>query len=159
MKSHILAVMVEHKPGVMQRISSLFSRRKFNIESITVGVTENPDIARMTIISRGDEHILEQIIKQMNKIVNVVKVNDLDRESTVVRELCIVKLNTPDEKAKSQVIRYAEVFRGNVVDVSPKSLSVEVVGDQSKIDAFLDLMRNVGIKEVARTGVTAMPRG
>lgn len=159
MDSHVLTALVEHKPGVLQRISGLFSRRRFNIESITVGATENVNIARMTIVVRGDEKVLEQIIKQMNKLVNVIKVMDLERDNSVARELCILKMHAPDEKRKSQIIRYAEVFRGNVVDVSPKSMSVEVVGDKKKIDAFLDLMRNVGIKEVARTGVTAISRG
>ena len=156
---HIFTALVEHKPGVLQRIASLFARRKFNIESITVGATENPQIARMTIVSRGNDRVLEQINKQMNKLVNVIKVSDLDKDECVCRELCVVKVNTPDEDRKGQIIRYAEVFRGNVVDVSPRSLSVEIIGDTKKIEAFLNLMRPLGIKEVARTGVTAIQRG
>ena len=156
---HVFTALVEHKPGVLQRIASLFARRKFNIESITVGATEKPDIARMTIVTRGDDRVLEQINKQMNKLVNVIKVSDLSPESAICRELCIVKVNTPTERQKSQVIQYADVFRGNVVDVNPKSLSVEIIGDTDKINAFLNMMRPLGIKEVARTGATALQRG
>ena len=156
---HVFTALVEHKPGVLQRISSLFARRKFNIESITVGATENPDIARMTIVTKGDDRVLEQVNKQMNKLVNVIKVSDLSPETSICRELCIVKVNTPTEKQKGQVIQYAEVFRGNVVDVSPKSIAVEIIGDTDKINAFLNLMRPLGIKEVARTGATALQRG
>lgn len=156
---HVFTALVEHKPGVLQRIASLFARRKFNIESITVGATDHPDIARMTIVTRGDDRVLEQISKQMNKLVNVIKVTDIAPECAVSRELCIVKVNTTGEKQKTQVIQYANVFRGNVVDVSPKSLSVEVIGDTDKINAFINMMRTFGIKEIARTGVTAMQRG
>lgn len=158
-RSHILSALVEHKPGVLQRIASLFTRRKFNIESITVGATEHPEIARMTIVTTGDDQILEQIIKQMNKLPNVIKVNDLQKENTVSRELCLVKISTPDDIHKTQVIQYSSVFRGNIVDVSPKSTSVQIIGDSSKINAFLTLVRGLGIKEIARTGSTAMQRG
>ncbi len=158
-KTHIFTALVEHKPGVLQRIASLFARRRYNIDSITVGATDHPDIARMTIVTRGDDQILEQVNKQMNKLVNVIKVTDLEPGKSVSRELCIVKVNTPSDKSKAQVIQYADVFRGNVVDVSPKSLAVEIIGDSEKINAFLNMMRPLGIKEIARTGVTAMQRG
>ena len=156
---HIFTALVEHKPGVLQRIASLFARRKFNIESITVGATDHPDIARMTIVTRGDDRVLEQISKQMNKLVNVIRVSDISPENAVSRELCIVKVNAPTEKQRSQAIQYASVFRGNVVDVSPRSVSVEVVGDTDKISAFINMMRTMGIKEIARTGVTSIQRG
>lgn len=156
---HVFTALVEHQPGVLQRIASLFARRKFNIESITVGATDHPDIARMTIVTRGDDKVLEQISKQMNKLVNVIKVGDVAPEDCVCRELCIVKVNAPTEKQKAQVIQYADVFRGNIVDVSPKSMSVEIVGDTRKINAFLNIMRTMGIKEIARTGATAIQRG
>ncbi|MFH1403219.1 MAG: acetolactate synthase small subunit [Candidatus Altiarchaeota archaeon] len=158
-ETHIITALVEHKPGVLQKIASLFARRKFNIDSITVGSTDHPDVARMTIVTRGDDKILEQVTKQMNKLVNVIKVSDIDRDNAVARELCIIKVNAPDETHKSQIIRYTEVFRGNVVDVSSKSISVEIIGDTKKIEAFISLMRQLGIKEVARTGVTAIQRG
>lgn len=156
---HVFTALVEHRPGVLQRIASLFARRKFNIESITVGATDHPEIARMTIVTRGDDAILEQVSKQMNKLVNVIKVSDLESGKAVIRELCIVKVNTPTEKQKAQVLQYTNVFRGNIVDVSPKSLSVEIIGDTSKINAFLSMIRPLGIKEIARTGATAMQRG
>ncbi|MBM3309165.1 MAG: acetolactate synthase small subunit [Candidatus Altiarchaeales archaeon] len=159
LKEHIFVVLVENRPGVLQRVSSLFSRRRYNIESISVGHTENPAISRMTIVTTGEQKIIEQIEKQLNKLVNVVKVIELSKENSVCRELCIVKVHTQNDKAKEQVIQYADVFRGNVVDVSPKSLAVELTGDSSKIDAFINLVKGFGIKEVARTGVTAVQRG
>ena len=158
-REHIFVVLVEHRPGVLQRVSSLFSRRRYNIESISVGPTENPAIARMTIITRGEDKIVEQIEKQLNKLVNVIKVVELSEETAVCRELCIVKIHTPDDKAKEAIIRYADVFRGSIVDVSPKSLAVELTGDASKINAFINMVRGFGIKEVARTGITAVQRG
>jgi acetolactate synthase-1/3 small subunit len=158
-REHIFVVLVENRPGVLQRVSSLFSRRRYNIDSISVGPTENPEISRMTILTRGEDKIVEQIEKQLNKLVNVIKVVELSAETSVCRELCIVKIHTPDEKAKEAVIRYADVFRGVIVDVSPKSLAVELTGDASKINAFINMVRGFGIKEVARTGITAVQRG
>ena len=158
-REHVITALVEHKPGVLQRIASLFSRRKFNIESISVGATENPTVARMTIITSGDDRILEQVEKQMNKLANVIKVSDIDRDKSICRELCIVKVNAPNAEAKGHVIQYADVFRGSIVDVSPDTISVEITGDRDKIDAFINLVRQRGIKEVARTGVTAIQRG
>ncbi|MCK4491114.1 MAG: acetolactate synthase small subunit [Candidatus Altiarchaeales archaeon] len=159
MRKHIITALVEHKPGVLQRVASMFTRRRFNIESITVGSTENPKIARMTILTTGDDKILEQVEKQMNKLVNVIKVNDLRIEDAVSRELCLMKFHAPKEGDKSQIIQYTDVFRGQVVDVSPKTISVEITGDPDKIDAFIDLTRGVGIKVLARTGITAIERG
>jgi len=158
-KQHIITALVEHKPGVLQRIASLFSRRKYNIDSISVGATENQNIARMTIITSGDERVLEQVEKQMNKLANVIKVSDLGRNESICRELCIVKINAPTADAKGAVIQYADVFRGNILDVSKDTLSVEITGDTDKVDAFINLVRSLGIKEVARTGVTAIQRG
>ncbi|MFH1834850.1 MAG: acetolactate synthase small subunit [Methanobacteriota archaeon] len=158
-ESQIITALVEHKPGVLQRISSMFSRRRFNIDSITVGPTEKKDIARMTILTWGDEKVLEQITKQLNKLPNVIKVMDITGENAVLRELCLIKIHTPDERSRSQVIMYADVFRANIVDVGPKSLTVELTGDADKINAFVDLSRTFGIRELARTGMTAMQRG
>ncbi|MDD5110920.1 MAG: acetolactate synthase small subunit [Candidatus Altiarchaeota archaeon] len=156
---HIFVVLVENRPGVLQRVSSLFSRRRYNIDSISVGPTENPSISRMTLLTRGEDRIVEQIEKQLNKLVNVIKVVELSPETSVCRELCIVKIHTPDNKTKEHVIQYADVFRGSVVDVSPKSLSVELTGDSAKVEAFINVVKGFGIKEVARTGVTAVQRG
>lgn len=158
-RQHIFTALVEHKPGVLQRVASMFTRRRFNIESITVGPTDNPNIARMTILTAGDDKTLEQIEKQMNKLVNVIKVTDLAKDKAVCRELCLIKLHSPDEKTKSQIIQYSNIFRGRIVDVSPETITVEITGDSDKINAYIDLTRNFGIKEIARTGLTALPRG
>lgn len=159
MRTHIFTALVEHRPGVLQRVASMFTRRRFNIESITVGPTDTQGIARMTILTTGDDKTLEQIEKQMNKLVSVIKVTDLAKDAAICRELCLVKLHSPDERAKSQIIQYADVFRGRVVDVSPDSITIEITGDPGKIEAFIALTKVFGIKEMSRTGVTAMQRG
>lgn len=155
----IISALVEHKPGVLQRVAGLFSRRNFNIEEISVGITENPEIARITVITKGDEKNVEQIIKQMNKLVDVIKVTALDEKNSVARTLCLVKANTPTRDARSEFIQYTDVFRGRIVDVSRTSLTAEITGDNDKIDAFINLVRVLGIKEIARTGTTALERG
>lgn len=158
-KMSIISALVEHKPGVLQRIAGLFSRRNFNIEEISVGVTENPEIARITIMTNGGEKDLEQMIKQMNKLIEVIKVTALDEKNSVARTLCLVKVNVPTRDSKSEFIQYVDVFRGRIVDVSRTSLTAEITGDDDKIDAFINLVRVLGIKEIARTGTTAMERG
>ncbi|GBF36501.1 acetolactate synthase small subunit [Methanofervidicoccus abyssi] len=157
--THIISVLVLNNPGVLQRIAGLFSRRGYNISSITVGTTETPHIARMTIVVKGDNKILEQVVKQLNKLIEVIKVSDLDVNKCVKRELCLIKIHTPDESSKSQVIQYTNVFRGKIVDLSQESLTVEITGSSDKINAFIDLVRTFGIKEIARTGLTALMRG
>jgi len=156
---HVISALVLNKPGVLQRISGLFTRRGFNISSITVGITENPQISRVTIVVNGDDKILEQVIKQLNKLIDVIKVSELDEKKSVQRELCLIKIYAPTESAKSQVIQYTSIFRGNVVDLSPESLIVEITGSEDKINAFIDLVKPLGIKEMARTGITALARG
>lgn len=158
-KSHIISALVLHRPGVLQRVSGLFTRRGFNIDSITVGPSQQDDMARMTIISHGDDKVLEQIIKQLNKIIEVVKVRDLDPEGTVIRELCLIKTHTTSEKARSEIIQYTNIFRGKIIDVGPDNLTLEITGTPDKIDALIDLLRTFGIKEIARTGPTAISRG
>jgi len=158
-KQHIIACLVENKPGVMLRISGLFARRGFNIESIAVGTTENDDISRMTIIVRGDDKVLEQVEKQLLKQFDVFKVTDLDKETSVVRELCLVKVNAKTEQKKMLLMNYAEIFRAKVVDVNTSTLTLEITGDVQKVDAFVDLLRPHGIREIARTGTVAMARG
>ncbi len=154
---YIIAVLVENKPGVLARIASLFRRRGFNIESLTVGVTERDDISRMTIVVSGDEKVLEQVMKQLNKLIEVIKVSDISSGS-VERELCLVKVNAPPEK-RGELVELTNIFRGRIVDVAKDSFIIEITGDEEKINAFVDLMRGYGIKEIARTGKVAMVRG
>jgi acetolactate synthase-1/3 small subunit len=156
---YVLSFIVENKPGVLYKISNMFRRRSFNIESLTVGPTEQKDFARMTITVKSDENSIEQLTKQMNKLVDVIKVTILDKKNTVMREIALIKIFTADSKTRSDLIQYVDVFRGHIVDVSPDSLIVEMTGDSDKINAFIDLSRSFGIKELARTGVTALPRG
>lgn len=158
-KKHIISTIVEHKPGVLYIVANLFRRRGFNIESISVGTTEQSDLARMTITVKGDERTIEQVIKQLNKLVDVIKVSKLDPANIVTRELALIKVRALDTKVRSDVINYADIFRARVVDVSSESLMVEITGTSDKITAFLDLMRPFGVKEIARTGVTALSRG
>jgi acetolactate synthase I/III small subunit len=158
-KTHIISALVLHKPGVLQRVAGLFTRRGYNIETITVGTSEQENLARMTIIVKGDEKVLEQVTKQLNKLIDVIKVRDLDPEITVKRELCLIKVHTSTEKIRSEIIQYANIFRGRIIDVSPETLTIEITGSPDKIEALIDLVRTFGIKEVARTGPTAISRG
>ncbi|WP_455645959.1 acetolactate synthase small subunit [Methanosphaera sp.] len=158
-QKHTISILVEDKPGVLQRVSGLFTRRNFNIDNISVGKTSNPSISRITIRTTGNEQVLEQITKQLNKLIEVLKVRELQPENTIIRELMLVKINAPDEKTKSEIMQYTDVFRGHIIDVTPKSLTVEITGDISKILAFTELMKPYGIKEMAKTGVTALTRG
>jgi acetolactate synthase-1/3 small subunit len=158
-KTKVIAALVENKPGVLHSVANMFRRRDFNIESITVGRTEQEDLSRMTITVKGDEKTLEQVVKQMNKLVEVVKVSRLEPENIVTRELALIKVNVPDNKSRSDVINCVDVFRGRVVDVSPETLTIEITGTPDKIDAFLNLMKTYGIMELARTGLTALARG
>jgi acetolactate synthase-1/3 small subunit len=158
-KTKVIAALVENKPGVLHSVANMFRRRGFNIESITVGRTEQEDLSRMTITVNGDEKTLEQVVKQMNKLIDVVKVARLEPENIVTRELALVKVNVPDTRNRSDVINCVEVFRGRVVDVSPETLTIEITGTPDKIDAFLNLMKTYGIMELARTGLTALSRG
>ncbi len=156
---YVIGALVEHKPGVLYEVANMFRRRGFNIESITVGRTEHKDQARMTILVNGDEYTVEQVIKQLNKLINVIKVTHLEVGNTVSRELVLIKVHTADSKARSDLIQYTDIFRGRVVDVAPDSMIIEVTGDSEKIDAFIELSRVFGIKELARTGATALNRG
>ncbi|MEM1550342.1 MAG: acetolactate synthase small subunit [Candidatus Bathyarchaeia archaeon] len=158
-KNYMISAIVEHKPGVLFIISNMFRRRGFNIESISVGASEQPDLARMTITVKGDEALIEQIVKQLRKIISVVKVSILDPKHTVARELALIKVSTPDAKVRSDVVNYTEIFKGHIVDVAHDTLTIEITGDSEKINAFIELMRTFGIKEIARTGIAALPRG
>ena len=158
-QTHIIAAIVENKPGVLYSISNMFRCRGFNIESISVGPMEQRDLARMTISVFGDKKKIEQVIKQLNKLIDVIKVSKLDPIKTVIREMALVKVNTSDARARSDIINYTNIFRANIVDVSPESLVIEITGDSEKIDAFINLMKTFGVKEMARTGITALSRG
>ena len=158
-RMYTISAIVEHKPGVLYSISNMFRRRDFNIETISVGAAEQKDLARMIITINGDERTVEQVVKQMNKLIDVVKVSILDPKNTVARELALVKVNTLEARVRSDVINYTEIFKGHVVDVAHDSLTVEITGDSDKINAFIGLMRPFGVKEIARTGITALSRG
>src|SRR5512136_2505552 len=153
-----LAILVENKPGVLTRVAGLFSRRGFNIESLAVGVTENPDTSRITIVVSGDDHILEQVEKQLNKLIDVIRVSDIPAEESVNRELALIKVGV-DSSTRAEVMQIVDIFRAKIVDVGIKSLVVEVTGDESKINAIEQLLRQFGIKEMVRTGKIAMNRG
>jgi acetolactate synthase I/III small subunit len=158
-KTKVISVLVENKPGVLHGVSNLFRRRNFNIESITVGSSEQPDIARMTITVNGDEKIIEQVVKQLAKLIDVLKVEELEPGHFVMRELALIKVNAPTPKERSDIINCVEVFRSRIIDVSTDSLTVEITGTPDKVDAFLNLMKATGVIELARTGITALARG
>ncbi len=153
----VVSVLVANHFGVLTRISGLFSKRGFNIDSLTVGETENPEISRMTIVSTGDDYIKEQIVKQLEKLVDVKTVQIMDRDHTVVRELLMVKLGVEQGK-RAEILEAVQIFRAKVVDLSQQTITVEITGDRSKLDAFVEYLRPFGIVEICRTGVTAMGR-
>jgi len=155
---HTIAVLVNDQPGVLQRVSGLFGRRGFNIESITVGQSEEPGLSRMVIVTTGDERTLEQVQKQLYKIIDVIKVIDLSAHPMVARELALIKVNA-EPSTRPEIMGVVETFRAAVVDIGTASLTVQVVGDSEKIDAMIELMKPYGIREQSRTGVTAMIRG
>jgi acetolactate synthase-1/3 small subunit len=155
---HTIAVIVENKSGVLARIAGLFSRRSFNIDSLSVGATDNPDYARMTITVQGDRDVLEQVIKQLSKLINVIRVSELDASESVVRELAVIKVSA-DKDNRSEIMQIVNIFRAKIIDVSHRSMIIEVTGDENKIDAMIQLLRQFGIKELARTGVVSMVRG
>ena len=155
---HTLVALVEDKPGVLTRMASLFRRRGFNIESIAVGHSELPDLSRMTIVVSGSANILEQVRKQLGKVVDVVKVADVTEDNITVRELALIKVRATST-TRSEIIEIVDIFRASIVDVATDSLTIEITGDEDKVDSLLNLLRSFGIKEVARTGRIAMLRG
>ncbi len=155
---HTIALIVENRPGVLVRIAGLFSRRGFNIDSLTVGATDNPDYSRMTIAVDGDEVVLEQVTKQLNKLINVIRVSELDPAESVERELAMIKVAARKED-RSEIMQIVSVFRAKIIDVSPRSMIIEVTGSQDKVEAMVRLLRQFGIKEMARTGKVSMVRG
>ena len=155
---HTLSVMVENKPGVLARVAGLFSRRGFNIDSLAVGVTEDPDISRMTITVDAEEHPIEQVTKQLHKLINVIKITDLDPTNTVARELALIKVKS-DAKTRAEVMQLAEIFRANILDVGKKTLTIEITGTYEKIEAMERLLGSHGVVEIVRTGRIAIERG
>ncbi len=155
---HTLVALVEDKPGVLTRMASLFRRRGFNIESIAVGHSELPNLSRMTIVVNGTASILEQVRKQLSKVVNVVKVVDVTDDNITVRELALIKVKATSS-TRSEIIEIVDIFRASIVDVAGDSVTIEITGDEDKIDSLLNLLRSFGVKEVARTGCIAMLRG
>jgi acetolactate synthase I/III small subunit len=156
--NHTLSVLVENKPGVLTRVTSLFSRRGFNIDSLAVGPTEDPTLSRITIVVRAEDTPIEQITKQLHKLINVIKIQDLDPAESIDRELVLFKVNAAPER-RHEIIEIANVFRAKIIDVGRNSLTIEATGSADKIEAMEDLFRAYGIKELARTGKIALARG
>ena len=157
-RTHTLSVLVEDKPGVLARVAALFSRRGFNIESLAVGATEQKEMSRMTIVVSAEETPLEQITKQLNKLINVIKIIEQDDVDSVSRELALIKVRA-DAGTRSQVVEAANLFRANIIDVSPESLTVEATGNRGKIEALLRLLEPFGIREIAQSGMVSVSRG
>jgi len=155
---HTISVIVENKPGVLSRVSGLFARRGFNIESLAVGITEDPDISRITIVAEGDERDLEQIIKQLYKLIDTLKVFDLPYEKSVERELALIKVSA-NEKTRVEITQIVDVFKAKIVDVTEGALIIEISDETDKVNSMETMLRKYGIKEMARTGKIALLRG
>ncbi len=158
MSRHTLSVLVENKPGVLARIAGLFSRRGFNIDSLAVGPTEHPEVSRMTIVVNVEDSPLEQVTKQLNKLVEVIKIVELDSVASVTRELLLVKVKA-DVASRGQVLETVQLFRAKVVDVAPDSVTVEVTGSAEKLEAFLRVLEPFGVRELVQSGMVAIGRG
>jgi acetolactate synthase-1/3 small subunit len=157
-RKHILTMLVENKPGVLARVAGLFSRRGFNITTLAVGPTDDPTLSRMTLTLDGALHPIDQVTKQLHKLVNVIKIRDLEPEEAVARELALFKVSA-DGESRGQVMQFAEIFRGKVIDVSKRSITVEITGTDAKIEAFEQSIRPFGLIEMVRTGEIAISRG
>jgi acetolactate synthase I/III small subunit len=155
---HVISALVQNKPGVLAHVAGMFAGRGFNIDSLVVGRTENPDFSRMTIVVIGDDRVLDQVRKQLAKIIEVVKVRDLMELDYVERDLMLIRVNATPAR-RTEVVELARLFRGRVVDVAPASLLIELAGTEKKLEAFIELVRPCGIVELARTGIIAVPRG
>jgi acetolactate synthase-1/3 small subunit len=157
-RRHILSILVENKPGVLARIAGLFARRAFNIQTLAVGPTDDPAISRITLTVDGALHPIDQVTKQLHKLVNVIKIRDLEPPETVARELALFKVAT-DGETRAEVMQFADIFRGKVIDVSKRSVTLEITGDDEKIEAFERMVRPFGLIEMVRTGEIAVARG
>ncbi|WP_327680927.1 acetolactate synthase small subunit [Kitasatospora sp. NBC_00458] len=158
MSKHTLSVLVENKPGVLARIAALFSRRGFNIDSLAVGPTEHPDVSRMTIVVNVEDLPLEQVTKQLNKLVNVIKIVELDQAAAIQRELVLVKVRA-DNETRSQIVEIVQLFRAKTVDVSPDAVTIEATGSSDKLEAMLRMLEPYGVKELVQSGLVAIGRG
>jgi len=154
---HTISITVENRAGVLSRVVGLFSGRGFNIDSLSVGETIDPEISRITIVTTGDDRIIEQVAKQLNKLIDVIKVTDLTDLNFVDREMILVKISATD-KTKAEVLRINDIFRGKIVDVSQASYTFEITGDEGKVEAFIKMVKPFGVKEIARTGKVAVSR-
>ena len=155
---HVISTLVEDKPGVLQKVAGMLNRRGINIDGITVGVSEIEGLSRMVITVHADERGLEQVTKQLNKLVDVIKIKDIT-DNAVQRELCLVKVKIPNAKARDEIMQYSNIFRANILDVTEETLIIEITGDKKKVNAFISLLKGYGIKRISRTGLTAMARG
>ena len=153
-----LVALMEDRPGVLSHVANLFRRRNYNIESLTVGHTETPGISRMTVVVYGDDAVVEQVIKQLYKLINVTKVSDVSDDAAVVRELALIKVHAVSA-ARSELKQLVDIFRAQIIDVAPDSLTIEITGTEDKVDSLVNVLRPFGIKEMARTGRVAMLRG
>jgi acetolactate synthase-1/3 small subunit len=157
-EKHTVAVLVENKFGVLSRVAGLFSARGYNIESLSVGETLDPSVSRMTLVVRGDAFVIEQVIKQLHKLIDVIKVTDLSEEDHVEREMLLIRVNA-EPSVRAEILRSVDIFRAKVVDVTPSTYTIEVTGEEGKLDAFVELLRPFGIQELVRTGKVAIARG
>ena len=155
---HTITALVQDKPGVLNRVSSMFRRRGFNIASLAVGHSEEPNLSRMTFVVEGDGTVVEQVTKHLHKLIDVIKVSDISNENIVSRELALIRVKS-NVQSRSEIMQIVDIFRANIVDVAPDSLIVEVTGDKDKIDSLQDLLRSFGVLEVMRTGTIAINRG
>ncbi len=154
---HTISVLVENKFGVLTRVAGLFSGRGYNIDTLNVGPTQDPKVSRMTIVTRGDNSTIEQIVKQLNKLVNALKVQDFSEADYIDRELVLVKVKV-DSKSRAEVMQITDIFRAKIVDVQPATVTIEITGDETKVEKFLQLMESFGVVELTRTGKVALPR-
>jgi acetolactate synthase-1/3 small subunit len=159
MMRHTIAVLVKDHPGVLARVAGLFTRRGFNIESLAVGHTEENNISRMTIVVEGDERALEQITKQLNKLIDVIRVRDIFPSNSVERELALIKVNTNSLANRSEIIQMVDIFRAKIIDVNSQMMTIETTGTEDKVNALIELLKPFGLKEVVRTGKIALFRG
>ncbi|MBU0615722.1 MAG: acetolactate synthase small subunit [Nanoarchaeota archaeon] len=155
---HIISMLVEDQPGVLTRIAGMFARRNYNIDTITVGKTNTKGISKMVITVIGDDSVLEQVEKQLNKLIDTVKVVEIGKDG-VIRELCLIKIAAKDKKSKDELLNYSKIYKIKFVDVDTKSMTLEIIGTPDKIDSFIELVKGYGIQDISRTGVTAIARG